>query len=246
MSQYYSLITQVGAAAEASAKGLGQLVNLNEFAVGDSKGVEYDPTGSETALKNEIYRGAISSITVDPNNANQFIVDCVVPRDQGGFTIREAAIFTDKGVMYGIAKHPPSFKTITSSGTASELRVKFVFATSNASSINLLIDPSIVNATREYVDASANVTMVTGNQAAVRNKENVFLAHADLQLKTEVDGTVVDVVVDSEVDLSAGDCRVLAPSGEKLKVNAELHDVARVKQTNQIIRFRRINGVWKV
>ena len=246
MSQYYSLITQAGTAAEASAKGLGQLVNLNEFAVGDSNGVEYDPTGSETALKNEIYRGAISSITVDPNNANQFIVDCVVPRDQGGFTIREAAIFTDKGVMYGIAKHPPSFKTITSSGTASELRVKFVFATSNASSINLLIDPSIVNATREYVDASANITMVTGNQTTVRNKEHLFLAHADLQLRNEIDGTVIDVVVDRSVDLTTGQCRVLPPSGEKVQSGDNDYQAVEILEKQKVFRIRRVNGVWKV
>ncbi len=246
MSQYYSLITQAGAAAEVNAKGLGQLVNLNEFAVGDSNGVEYDPTGSETALKNEIYRGAISNITVDPNNANQFIVDCVVPRDQGGFTIREAAIFTDNGVMYGIAKHPPSFKTITSSGTASELRVKFVFATSNASSINLLIDPSIVNATREYVDDSFEFIEVSTTQDAVKNKDHVFTAHADIKLKAEANGSTVTAEVDEAVDLKTGECRVKAPAGEKILINGKQADVARFTEVNTSYSFKRINGVWKV
>ena len=246
MSQYYSLVTQAGLAAEASAKGLGQSVNLTEFAVGDSSGTEYDPTGAETALKNEVYRGAISNITVDPNNANQFIVDCVVPQDQGGFTIREAAVFTDNGVMYGIAKYPPSFKAIAGSATASELRVKFIFATSSASSINLVINPSLVNATREFVEDSFEFIEVTANRDAQKGKNHIFTAHADLLLQEEIDGTIVKVEVDESVDLANGDCRVIAPTGKKIKVAGALHDIARIKATGEVFRFKKVNGVWKL
>lgn len=246
MSQYYSLVTQAGSAAEANAKGLGQLVNLSEFAVGDSNGVEYDPTGAETVLKNEIYRGAISNITVDSDNPNQFIVDCVIPQSQGGFTIREAAIFTNTGVMYGIAKHPPSFKTTVDSGTASELRVKFIFATSSASSINLLIDPSVVNATRQFVEDSFDFVEVTGNADAQKNKLHIFTSHADLTLGLEQNGVTVLAMVDESVDLESGECRVKAPVGEKVVVNGEQVDVARFTEVNTSYRFKRINGVWKV
>ena len=246
MSQYYSLVTQAGLAAEASAKGLGQSVNLTEFAVGDSNGTEYDPIGPETALKNEVYRGAISNITVDPNNANQFIVDCVVPQDQGGFTIREAAVFTDNGVMYGIAKHPPSFKAIAGSATASELRVKFVFATSSASSINLVINPSQVNASREFVEDSFEFIEVTANRDAQKGKLHIFTDHADLTLGDESNGVMVSAQVDDSVDLKTGECRVKAPAGEKIVINGKQADIARFTEVNTSYRFKRINGVWKV
>lgn len=246
MSQYYTLITQAGSAAEANAKGLGQVVNLSEFAVGDSNGVEYDPTGEETTLKNELYRGLISDITVDPDEPNQFTVECVIPQEVGGFTIREAAIFTEDGVLYGLAKYPPSFKTTLESGTSSELRVKFVFTTTSSNLINLTIDPSLVLTSREYVDDSFNSVSIDGNSNAQRNREHIFLAHADLQLLAETNNSTVDVIVDNDVDLETGDCRVKAPTGEKISVAGELHDIARIKLNNQMTRFRRINGVWKV
>lgn len=245
MSQYYSLVTQAGSAAEANAKGLGQLVNLSEFAVGDSNGIEYDPTGAETALKNELFRGSISSITVDPEQPNQFIVDCVVPQNQGGFTIREAAIYTDQGVMYGIAKHPPSFKTTLNSGTASELRVKFVFSTTSAESINLQIDGSFVNATREFVEDSFNFIAVDANTDAQKNKLHIFTSHADLTLGVEKNGVITSAQVDESVDLKTGECRVKAPNGEKMLVNGKQVDVAKFTEVNTLHRFKRINGVWK-
>lgn len=245
MSQYYSLVTQAGSAAEASAKGLGQLVNLTEFAVGDSNGVEYDPTGQETSLKNEMYRSSISNISVDPEQPNQFIVDCVIPQNQGGFMIREAAIYTSEGVMYGIAKPPPSFKTTLDSGTASELRVKFIFATTSTDSIGLLVDPSFVSATREFVEESFQFMMVTGNITAVKNKLHIFTSHGDLALSAENDGVSISAQVDDSVDLKAGECRVKAPSGEKMLVNGKQVDVARFTEVNTLHRFKRINGVWK-
>lgn len=246
MSQYYSLVTQAGFAAEATARSLGQLVNLTEFAVGDSSGSEYDPTGAETALKNEHYRGQVNEIIFDPERPNQFIVECIVPQNVGGFTIREAAIYTSSGALYGISKYPPSYKIALDSSASSELKMRFVFAASNSSSVNLQIDPSAILATRDYVDNSSNIVAVHGNTNALRNKEHVFLSHGELQLSAEINYSNIDVIVDGSVDLSSGECRVVAPADEKLSVNGELHDIARITVNNQLTRIRRINGVWKI
>ncbi len=246
MNQYYSLVTQAGSAAEANAKGLEQQVNLTEFAVGDSNGVEYEPTGTETALKNEVYRGAISEITVDPDEPNQFIVECVVPQNVGGFTIREAAIYTDGGVLYGIAKYPPSYKTVLENGTSSELRVKFIFTTTSSSLINLVVDPTMVLASREYVDNSFNFVEVSSSTNAHKNKLHIFTAYADLSLTAEPDGTSVLVQVDDGVDLALGECRVTAPQGEQMLVNGKQVDIARFTEVNQSYRFKRVAGTWKV
>lgn len=246
MSQYYSLVTKAGFAAEATARSLGQLVNLTEFAVGDSSGSEYDPTGDETALKNERYRGVINDIIFDPKYPDQFTVEGVVPQNTGGFTIREAAIYTSSGVLYGIAKYPPSFKTAIDSGASSELKVRFVFATSNSSSIKLFVDPSSVLSTRSYVDNSFSFVAINQTSNALNNKSHIFTAHADLLLKAENDGSWVNVSVDDNVDLKSGDCRVKAPTGEKIKVNGKLVDYARFTVANLGYRFKRINGVWKV
>ncbi len=152
MSQYYSLVTQGGFAAEANARTLGKLVNLAEFAVGDSNGSEYELTGEETSLQNERYRGVINEIIFDPEYPNQFTVEGVVPQSIGNFTIREAAIYTDEGILYGIAKLPPSYKTTEVSGATSELKVRVIFGSSNSENIALTIDPSITFATKDELN----------------------------------------------------------------------------------------------
>lgn len=246
MSQYYSLVTQEGFAAEANARSLGQLVNLTEFAVGDSNGSEYDPTGQETALKNERYRGVINEIIFDPEYPNQFTVEGVVPQNVGGFTIREAAIYTNSGAIYGIAKYPPSYKTAIESGATSELKVRFVFATSNSSSIDLTIDPSVVLSTRSYVDNSLNFIAVTSDLNAEKNKEHLFLSHADMQFSAEINGTRIDVSVDNSVDLSLGKCRLLPPNGELFEYQQQLYSSVEITKLQVMYRLRRINGVWKI
>ena len=246
MSQYYSLVTQGGFAAEANARSLGQLVNLAEFAVGDSNGSEYELTGEETSLQNERYRGVINEIIFDPEYPNQFTVEGVVPQNVGGFTIREAAIYTDDGTLYGIAKYPPSFKTEIDSGASSELKVRFVFATSNSDSIQLVVDPSAVLATRSYVDNSFSSIAITSNANAERNKEHLFLAHAELQLSAENEYSVIDVVVNDSVDLDAGDCRILPPEGETIMSDGVEYAFVRIVEAKRIFRFRRVNGVWSV
>lgn len=245
MTKYYSLVTQAGLAAEANAKGLGQKVELTTFAIGDSSGNEYDPSGTETALKNEVYRGDINEIIFDPSKPNQFIVEGVVPQNRGGFTVREAAVFTKDGTLYGIAKYPPSFKTTVDSGASSELKVRIIFASSNTSTVNLTVDPSSVLTTRNYVDERFSFTQVKQNADAERNKEHVFTAHAVLQLKAEADGSWVTGLVDDSVDLSAGECRFKAPTGEKLIIDGKSVDFARFTETNKRHKLRRIKGSWK-
>ncbi len=153
MSQYYSLVTKAGFAAEANARSLGQLVKLTEFALGDSNDSEYDPTGDETSLKNERYRGGVNDIIFDPKYPDQFTVEGVVPQNVGGFTIREAAVYTDKGELYGIAKYPPSYKTTTSSGATSELKIRIIFGAASTDTVNLTIDPSVALATKSELDS---------------------------------------------------------------------------------------------
>lgn len=246
MSQYYSLVTQAGFAAESNAKGLGQLVNLTQFSIGDSGGNEYDPKGDETSLKNEVYRGAINEIIYDESNPNQFIVVGIVPQNVGGFTVREAAVYTDGGTLYGIAKYPPSYKTTVESGASSELQVRIIFASSNTSTVNLTIDPSIVLSTRNYVDENPSFIEIKKHSKAAKNKDHIFTNHADLQLEDEKDGTIVTAMVDDSVDLTLGDCRFKAPEGELLVVNGKQVTYARFTRANFRFRAKRINGVWKI
>ncbi|HMT03025.1 MAG TPA: phage tail protein, partial [Burkholderiales bacterium] len=71
MSEYYTLITDLGKKKLADAVAHKTTVELVAFAVGDSNGTDYDPTGAETSLKNEVFRGLINSKDIDPDNPKQ-------------------------------------------------------------------------------------------------------------------------------------------------------------------------------
>jgi phage-related tail fiber protein len=258
---YYSLVTQSGFAAESNAKGSDESVNLTEFAVGDSAGVEYDPTGYETALVNERYRGAINNIIYDPEKPNQFILEGVVPEHVGGFTIREAAFFTDTGICYGIAKYPPSYKSAAANGAISEVNVRIVFVTDNTATINLLIDPSVVLATRDYADnvlqraknhadEKDNHVEIAGNVTATLSKLHIFTAAGDLQIPES--GTEFRFLVDDSVVLSdVNQCRLLAPSfldnqKNKIKVRGVDSDICEITESGVIHSVVNVKGIWKV
>jgi phage-related tail fiber protein len=154
MSQYYTLITTNGLAALANAQALGGSVALSQIALGDGLGgAPYNPTGAEVALKNEVWRGAVTNLSVDPANANRIIVETVVLADTGGFTVREAGIYSNAGVLIAIGKFPETYKPTLAEGSGKDLLIRFIMDVSNAASVTIQIDPSIVLATRSYVDS---------------------------------------------------------------------------------------------
>ena len=57
--EYYTVLTDIGAAKMAAAVTTGKKVVITEFAVGDGFGTKYSPSQEQTALKNEVYRGQI-------------------------------------------------------------------------------------------------------------------------------------------------------------------------------------------
>ena len=149
---FFSLLTSVGAARLSNALALNQTVNITELAVGDGEaGAYYTPTEAQTALKNEVYRGAINNKYQDTNNANWAVFELAIPADTVAFTIREAGIFDDGGNMIAVAKLPETYKPALAEGSGKDLLIKFVLQTSNAAQVDLLVDPSAVLATHQKV-----------------------------------------------------------------------------------------------
>ncbi len=145
MSEYYTLITNIGLAKEALShiNGTGNL-QLNELAIGDGNGFMYDPNGDEISLKNEVYRTNINRIYIDKKNKDQLVVEAVIPADVGAFTIREAGIFDKDGDLFAIGKYPQTFKPTLQSGAGKDLYIRMVLKFSNAQNVELIIDPNIV------------------------------------------------------------------------------------------------------
>ncbi|WP_372941434.1 phage tail protein [Shewanella sp.] len=249
MSQtYFTILTAAGAAAEANAKALGQTLQITQFAVGDGGGASYDPDvetlRASTELVNELYRGAVNELAVDPDNPARYYAEGVVPVAVGGWTVREAGWFLADGTLYAVTKYPPSYKSVPADGVSTELPVRTYLATGSTDTVTLKIDPTVVLATRDYVDGKVKRIEITDNKNAVLNRRHLFTAHADLQLINGKDDDWIMVKVANTVDLSAGKCRLLPPAGKKINIDGELFDDVEIKLSGVDFTLDIIDGVY--
>lgn len=148
---YYTLLTDVGAAAMASAAVNGDPVILCDVALGDGNGLIPAPTKSTTALVHEVYRAPINSITLHQDNPSWYIIELVIPPDVGGFTIREFRIDDQAGNAIYVGNTAPETKPVLPEGMTRDSIYRLIVETSNAATINLTVDNSIVIATHQYV-----------------------------------------------------------------------------------------------
>lgn len=131
---YGVILTTAGAAKIAAGN-----VNITEMAIGDGGGTEYEPNGSEVELLNEVYRGNVSAYSV---SENKIFMQLTIPRNTGGFYIREAGAFNEDGVLIFIANIPPRLKTTIAEGATSDLTINMVATLSNDADVSITIDGS--------------------------------------------------------------------------------------------------------
>ncbi|GFM33275.1 phage tail protein [Desulfovibrio subterraneus] len=151
MPNYYTLLTNKGKAKLAAAQN-GTPVQITEFALGDGNGSDIVPSEAMVALVREVHRRPVNSIYIHPQNPSWTVAEVVVPQDVGGFTVREVGLYDADGDLFAIGGYPTTYKPLLDSGVGKELCLRAVLAISNASTIKLTIDPSVVTATREFVD----------------------------------------------------------------------------------------------
>lgn len=188
-SVYYTLLTNAGASAMAYAAAHATAVELVSVALGDGDGSLPTHTPSSTELVNEVYRANINSITQDPDNAAWYIVELVVPPEVGDFWVREFRIDDADGNPIYIGVTAPEFKPILASGMTRDSIYRLIVETSNAATINLTVDPSIVMATHAYV-LNALSAYIPLTQRAAANGVGT-LDSAGKQVLTQVPDSVV-------------------------------------------------------
>ncbi|RON90326.1 phage tail-collar fiber domain-containing protein [Pseudomonas fluorescens] len=152
MADYYTLLTNAGIAYETACKAAGTPIKLTQISVGDGGGAVYNPAATATALKREVWRGPLNALFQDEKNPSWLLAEVTIPPDVGGWYVREAGLWTDTGILYAIVKYPESFKPVlATSGSGKEFYIRSIFETSNASLVTLLIDDTVVKATRAWV-----------------------------------------------------------------------------------------------
>ncbi|MDT9161034.1 phage tail protein, partial [Escherichia coli] len=91
-------------------------------------------------------------LSVDPNNQSQIIAEQIIPENEGGFWIREIGLYDDEGVLIAVANCPETYKPQLQEGSGRTQTIRMILVVTNTEAITLKIDPSVVLATRKYVD----------------------------------------------------------------------------------------------
>lgn len=152
-NEFYTLLTDRGMAKIASALADKKQLHLQNMAVGDGGGQYYEPTASQIKLRHEVWRGEMNTLTTAPNNPNWLIAELVLPEDVGGWYVREVGVFDDEGELIAIGKFPESYKPLLPGGCGKQVCIRLIMEVSNTTAVTLTVDPSIVLATRDYVDS---------------------------------------------------------------------------------------------
>ena len=151
-AKYFAILTNQGAARLANAAALGTKLNLTQMAVGDANGTLPTPDPAQTKLINQKRIAPLNLLTVDPTNISQIIAEQIIPENEGGFWIREIGLYDDDGILIAVANCPETYKPQLQEGSGRTQTIRMILIVSSTSSITLKIDPSVVLATRQYVD----------------------------------------------------------------------------------------------
>ncbi|WP_429122001.1 phage tail protein [Aeromonas veronii] len=152
MSNFGAILTTAGAAKLSNAIALGVPLKLTQMAVGDGNGQPVAPDPAMTAIPGEKRRAAINTLFADPLAASQLVAEQVIPEDVGGWWIRCVGLYDDSNTLIAIANVPDTYKPLLTSGAGRTQIIRMVLIVSDTSAVELKIDPSVVLATRKYVD----------------------------------------------------------------------------------------------
>ncbi|ENP7011891.1 phage tail protein [Campylobacter coli] len=244
-SEYYTILTKIGIAKFIAARASGNGVNLKSFKL-SSKVIL--PSEEMQSLEEIVYEANINSKSVDENNPNYINLMCYVPSDIGGFEINAIGIYDEVGDLLAVGNLPRTYKPVLKEGSAKELMIKIVMELSNAEEVILKLDPSVIMASRDYVDAIKIElelkieTLKEELKALINTKEDKGVAaNLDKALKTELTklinkkentGTAASLDAQLRDELIA-----LINKKENIGVAKQLVDALRSELTKEIESF---------
>lgn len=176
-SIFGGMLTTLGVAKKTRCDALGVRWKPSYMLLGDANGSDPVPSAEQTSLINQRYRAPLNNLYVSPTDENILIAELVLPPDVGGWWIRELALEDDAGVFSAVANVAPSYKPLLAQGSGRNQIVRMHITTSGTSDIELKIDPSVVLATRDYVDRALRIGSVV-----IRLSSNRTLKPSELGL----------------------------------------------------------------
>ncbi|MGO2306124.1 MAG: phage tail protein [Providencia sp.] len=155
--KYFALLTKLGENLLAQATALGTKLELTHMSVGDGGGALPTPDTNQTKLIAEKRRAAINTLFINEKNKNQIVAEQIIPESEGGWWIREIGLFDKAGNLIAIANCPETYKPQLAEGSGRTQSIRIVLIVSHTESVTLKIDPSVVLATRDYVNTEITV-----------------------------------------------------------------------------------------
>lgn len=149
---YFSLVTNTGKIKLAQSAAGGDPVVITHFAIGDGNGAETNPTAANAALVREVWRTPVESVVTDPDNPSAILVTAIIPTNAGGWWMREFGIFDQAGSMIAVAKPVSQYKPTALEGQLEDIRYEFQIIIGENANVTLLVDPSLLFATRTWVE----------------------------------------------------------------------------------------------
>lgn len=154
MSEFFTILTAVGKAKIAEALAEGRQIRLRNMIVGDGGGQYAEPNERQTAVVHEVWRGPLNTLKIAPENTAWVIAEAVLAEAVGGWYVREVGLEDDEGDLIAIGKFPETYKPKLPAGASKQIVIRAVMEVTNAAAVTLMVDPSLVMATVEYVDSS--------------------------------------------------------------------------------------------
>lgn len=173
MTTYYSVLTADGAAALTLAYASGTQVGITDIAVGDGNGLDVTPNENQHALIHEVHRVPVLSLAQDVSNPNWLIIEASIAANVGGFTVREVGLYAG-ATLLSVGNFPATYKPHIAEGSGADLLIRYIFETSRAAQVTLLVDPGVALATSQSV---ANAVAAHEIKA---DPHPVYLTAADL------------------------------------------------------------------
>ncbi|MGE7992137.1 phage tail protein [Pseudomonas sp. NPDC089554] len=175
-TQFGGFLTNIGIAQQANNAALGLPWNITHMLIGDAGGEpsqtpDPTPNPAQTALVRQVYRAQLNAIYPSPADPAVLVAELVLPPEIGGWWIRELALEDGNGNFIAVAKPAPSYKPLLAQGSGRTQTIRMHVVFGNVANVTLKIDPSIVLATRDYVDKA--------REAAELYARNQLKAHTD-------------------------------------------------------------------
>ncbi|EGH1358808.1 tail fiber protein [Escherichia coli] len=153
-SEFFTILTAAGRAKIAAALAEQKQIVLQTMVVGDGGGQYAEPKESQTKVVREVWRGSLNTLKIALENPAWVIAEAVLPEAKGGWYIREVGLLDMDGVLIAIGKFPETYKPKLPAGASKQIVIRAVMEVTNAAAVTLMVDPSLVMATVDYVDSS--------------------------------------------------------------------------------------------